>query len=171
MNPSAERGVVLRAPGDALINTGFEEVLRHRDGVTQRIRIAPARKFGGLQRLEGWGELIFGTDTSRSVVYEFGDDGRFSLVSLLPSPFSVAAPFRGGWVTVMRGGSLIEHHRGTGTCSDIGLELGVAHRSKVLVDRGDEYFLVDRADPELTPETPVVWVHPLPPAPPATEVF
>jgi hypothetical protein len=150
---------VFQAPDEILVSTGYQDILHHHLGELEAVRLANTRAIEGLSVVPGWGAIAsISGDLRNTVAFDFEPaTGRPRELTRWPQFFSVAAPFRGGWLAVGRGGSLFEYHRDTGNCP-VQLELMQGnHAAEVLLAAPGESYLVDLVD---TDDAQAAWLRP-----------
>jgi hypothetical protein len=141
-----QQQAVFQAPDEIVISTGYEDVLHHRLDQLEAFRLVTERPIEGLSAVEGWGAVasVSGLTGRRAEVFTFeAETGLPRRLTELPHFFAAAAPFRGGWLAVGRGGSLYEHHQELGDCP-VQLELLQGnHVASVLLALPGETYLTD----------------------------
>lgn len=168
LNLEGEADVLRLGPGDALISTGFERLVRWRQGSSSELRTPQPHAIKGLTRVPPTGPFLAFTQALavEAAVHELNPStGALRTLGRLGDRARDAAPFRGGFVTVTRAGSVLEYGDGEFCPESTTLGNLMNHAPNHLRAAPGDGLYLDAG------ETILSLLRPLPPEPPAETEF
>jgi hypothetical protein len=163
-----------RRNGEAIVSTGYEDVLWWRNGQLDRVSIARTEELKGVRFVPGFGVVVLAGALTSGPVYRLPPGGStFERITDLPRFGKSVAPFRGGWIVAIEGGLILHKPPDAPLCPEplVSLELGT-DTPRVLVEVAPEVYLADMPTGTAAIGTPDgAYLRPMPPEPPPEGSF